>query len=231
MTCKDKASSDSTPPCTKVMLGQRWCLGSWQMRNNTHATHMQRNNTHAPHRQLSGTPPICFEQNKFVFRLVTSYQRGTAAATNAALRLSSCSPCPRLISTIFFCFWILCLAGVLCAYNSLFTSCVQGGEHRKDALSCRSLSAKEPPIIGLFCRKWCMIIRLLWSLLPCSTAALTQSSPSDLSLSHSVSRFLSLLALSLSLSLWLAVSCSPSAAASTARSLLTCMCASTRARR
>ena len=29
----------------------------------------------------------------------------------------------------------------------------QGGEDQQDALSCRSLSAKQPLIIGLFCRK------------------------------------------------------------------------------
>jgi len=32
--------------------------------------------------------------------------------------------------------------------------CVQGGENAQDALSRRSLSAKEPLIWGLFCGKW-----------------------------------------------------------------------------
>jgi len=36
---------------------------------------------------------------------------------------------------------------------------VQGGEDPQDALSCRSFFAKEPPIIGLFCRKWLIEIR------------------------------------------------------------------------
>ena len=36
---------------------------------------------------------------------------------------------------------------------------VQGGEDSQDALSCRSFSAKEPPIIGLFCGKWPMKTR------------------------------------------------------------------------
>ena len=36
---------------------------------------------------------------------------------------------------------------------------VQGGQGSLDALSCRSFSAKEPLIIGLFCRKWRTKIR------------------------------------------------------------------------
>jgi len=36
---------------------------------------------------------------------------------------------------------------------------VQGGEDPQDALSCRSFSAKEPLIVGLFCVKWPMKIR------------------------------------------------------------------------
>jgi len=31
--------------------------------------------------------------------------------------------------------------------------CSYCGEDEKDALKCRSLSAKEPLIVGLFCRK------------------------------------------------------------------------------
>jgi len=30
---------------------------------------------------------------------------------------------------------------------------IQGGEDEQDALNCRSLSDKEPQIIGLFCKK------------------------------------------------------------------------------
>jgi len=36
---------------------------------------------------------------------------------------------------------------------------VQGGEDPQDALSCRSLSLKEPLIIGLYCGKWPIKIR------------------------------------------------------------------------
>ena len=36
---------------------------------------------------------------------------------------------------------------------------LQGGKNPYDALRCRSLSAKEPPITGLFCGKRCMKIR------------------------------------------------------------------------
>jgi len=36
---------------------------------------------------------------------------------------------------------------------------IQGGEDPQDALSCRSFSAKEPLIIGLFCGKWPIKIR------------------------------------------------------------------------
>jgi len=36
---------------------------------------------------------------------------------------------------------------------------VQGGEDSKDPLSCRSISTKEPLIIGHFCRKWPIKIR------------------------------------------------------------------------
>ena len=38
---------------------------------------------------------------------------------------------------------------------------VQGGEDAEDALSCRSLFAKEPLIIGLFCGKQPMTMRHL----------------------------------------------------------------------
>jgi len=36
---------------------------------------------------------------------------------------------------------------------------VQSGADAPDASSCRSFSAKEPPIIGLFCGKWPLKIR------------------------------------------------------------------------
>jgi len=42
----------------------------------------------------------------------------------------------------------------MCTYPS-----VQGGEDAEDASSCRSFSAKEPLIIGLFCGKWPTKIR------------------------------------------------------------------------
>ena len=43
-----------------------------------------------------------------------------------------------------------------CIYNTPCQTSLQlhGGEDPQDALSCRSLSAQEPSIIGLFCRKW-----------------------------------------------------------------------------
>jgi len=44
------------------------------------------------------------------------------------------------------------------ATNS-FTCVIQSGEDSQDALSCRSFFAKEPLIIGLFCRKWPLKIR------------------------------------------------------------------------
>jgi len=43
--------------------------------------------------------------------------------------------------------------------HPIFDYVVQGGEDPQDALSCRSFYAKEPLIIGLFCRKWPMKIR------------------------------------------------------------------------
>ena len=49
---------------------------------------------------------------------------------------------------------------VMCAtFHSCHTSSIQGGEDSQDALSCRSFSAKEPLIIGLFFEKWPMKIR------------------------------------------------------------------------
>jgi len=40
-----------------------------------------------------------------------------------------------------------------------YRECVMGGGDSQDALSCRSFSAKEPPIIGLFCGKRPVMIR------------------------------------------------------------------------
>ena len=39
------------------------------------------------------------------------------------------------------------------------TACVQGGKDPQDASRCRSLSAKEPLVIGFFCRMWPIKIR------------------------------------------------------------------------
>jgi len=51
--------------------------------------------------------------------------------------------------TLEICVYVyMCVCVCVCVCVSL-----QGGEDAKDALSCRSLFAKEPLIIGLFCEK------------------------------------------------------------------------------
>jgi len=77
--------------------------------------------------------------------------------------------------------WYVCIAIILREYvlNKLnkrqhtqmrhisnWMSHVQGGEDPKDALSCRSFSAKEPLIIGLFSGKWPIKIRASYDSTP-----------------------------------------------------------------
>jgi len=52
---------------------------------------------------------------------------------------------------------------------------VESGEDAEDALSCRSLSAKEPLIIGLFCGKWPIKIRHPITL--CHSAEILKTQP------------------------------------------------------
>jgi len=47
----------------------------------------------------------------------------------------------------------VCVCGVWVSRSIFYYSGLQGGKHEKDALRCRSFSAKMPLIIGFFCGK------------------------------------------------------------------------------
>jgi len=53
---------------------------------------------------------------------------------------------------------------------------VQGGEDAWDALNCRSLSAKEPIILGLFCGQWRIKIRHSMHIRPCTFPIISEKS-------------------------------------------------------
>jgi len=62
----------------------------------------------------------------------------------------------RVCGCMFEC---VCVCVCICVCTSIINphkrhdSCIQGGKDAEDAISCRSLSAKEPLIMGLFCGK------------------------------------------------------------------------------
>jgi len=86
----------------------------------------------------------------------------------------------------------------MCVHVVMHESCpVQGAEDAWDALRCRSLSAKEPLIVGLFCRNSCLTREA------CAMSCVTRHAHSTRAHTHSLTRRVGLVRVSV----WVCESC------------------------